>query len=267
VSQSGGNIIDSCILKIPAVCSSQIDGKIYHLGTYDDEADAARAFDRVASVLGRPLNLPEENESELIGPSSVVADQAVSEAMKAAETFLGTDKAKKAKRTVERAKTGAEVQSQKPPSSMDEAEEESCNPTSSANAHSMPVQVKIEQQQNTNNHARKRQRNAASQISEPFDELQQATAIFTAEDQTDAAAARQACTAVKRLRDDQIYPPAHEIPIVSVNEVSLRQQWENMAKAARSAIPKGIKRPRPRGKPGLGGCMHSRVTSLKTTLY
>ena len=94
VSQSGGNIIDSCILKIPAVCSSQIDGKDYHLGLYDDEADAARAFDRVASVLGRPLNFPEEEESEIIGPSSEGADQAVGEAVKAAEAFMGTDKAK-----------------------------------------------------------------------------------------------------------------------------------------------------------------------------
>ena len=85
--------------KIPAVRSSQIggrDGKIYHLGTYDDEADAARAFDRVASVLGRPLNFPEEDEPEIVGPRSEVADQAVSEAIKAAETFMGTDKAKQA---------------------------------------------------------------------------------------------------------------------------------------------------------------------------
>ena len=99
---------DSYILKIPAVCSSQIDGKIYHLGTYDDEADAARAFDRVASALGRPLNFPEENESEIIGPSSEGADQAVAEAVQAAKTFLGADKAKKAKRAAERAKKVAE---------------------------------------------------------------------------------------------------------------------------------------------------------------
>ena len=110
VSQSGGNIIDSCILKIPAISSSQIDGKMYHLGLYDDEADAARAFDRVASVLGRPLNFPEEDESEIIGLSSEGADQAVAEAVQAAETFMGTGKAKKAKRAAERAKKVGEVQ-------------------------------------------------------------------------------------------------------------------------------------------------------------
>ena len=113
VSQSGGNIIDSCILKIPAVCSSQIDGKDYHLGLYDDEADAARAFDRVASVLGRPLNFPEEDESDIVGPRTEGADQAVAEVVKAAETFIGADKAKKAKRAAERAKKVAEVQAQK----------------------------------------------------------------------------------------------------------------------------------------------------------
>ena len=101
---------DSYILKIPAVCSSQIDGQRYQLGTYDDEADAARAFDRVASILGRPLNFPEEDESEIIGPRSEGADQAAAEAVKAAETFMGTDKAKNAKRAAERAKKGGEVQ-------------------------------------------------------------------------------------------------------------------------------------------------------------
>ena len=83
---------DSYILKIPAVCSSQIDGKMYQLGTYDDEADTARAFDRVASVLCRPLNLLEEDESEIIGPRSEGANQAVAQAVKAAETFMGRAK-------------------------------------------------------------------------------------------------------------------------------------------------------------------------------
>ena len=110
VSQSGGNIIDSCILKISTISSSQIDGKMHSLGMYDDEADAARAFDRVASVLGRPLNFSEEDESEIIGWSSKGADQAVAEAVQAAETFMGTCKAKKAKRVAERAKKGEEVQ-------------------------------------------------------------------------------------------------------------------------------------------------------------
>ena len=120
-----GKNIDSYTLKIPAVCSLQIDGQRYQLGTYDDEADAARAFDRVASILGRPLNFLEEDESEIVGPRSEGADQAVAEAVQAAVTFMGTDKfkqaaerakkasaerAKKAKRAAERAIKVAEVQ-------------------------------------------------------------------------------------------------------------------------------------------------------------
>ena len=90
------------------LCSPlQIDGKTHYLGNYDDEADAARAYDRVARVLGRPLNFPEENESEIVGPRSEAADQAVATAMEAAKTFLGTDEAKKA------AERAAEVHSQK----------------------------------------------------------------------------------------------------------------------------------------------------------
>ena len=98
------------VLNVPAVCSSQIDGKDYHLGNYDDEADAARAFDRVASILGRPLNFLEEDESEIIGRRSEGADQAVAEAVQAAETFMDTDKAKQ---KVARAKKASEVQAQK----------------------------------------------------------------------------------------------------------------------------------------------------------
>ena len=244
----------------------QINGKNHRLGTYDDEADAARAFDRVARGLGRRLNFPEDDESQIVGPRSEGADQAVATAMEAAKTFLGTlDKAKKkkaanrAKKAAERAKKGAEVQSQKPAPSMDQEEQQACKPTSFANAEPVPVQVKIEQQEKTNNLARKRQRDETSHLSEPFDDLQEATAPFTAEDQTGAAAAGQACAAVKRLRDDQIYPSGHEIPIVTVNEVSLRQQWDTMATATRRAFPQGIKRPRPRGEPGLGGCMHTRI--------
>ena len=74
----------------------QIDGKLHYLGNYDDEADAARAFDRVARVLGRRLNFPEDDESEIVGPRSEAADQAVTTAMEAAKTFSATDKAKKA---------------------------------------------------------------------------------------------------------------------------------------------------------------------------
>ena len=82
----------------------------YRLGTYEDEADAARAFDRVARVLGRLLNFSEEDESEIIGPRSEGADQALAEAVKAAETFMDTDKAKQ---KAARAKKASEVQVQK----------------------------------------------------------------------------------------------------------------------------------------------------------
>ena len=80
---------------------------MHYLGMYDEEADAARAFDRVARVLGRPLNLPEDDESEIVGPRSEGADQAVVTAMEAAKTFVGIDKAKKA------AARAAEVQTHK----------------------------------------------------------------------------------------------------------------------------------------------------------
>ena len=85
----------------------QIDEKERYLGIYDDEADAARAFDRVARVFGRPLNFPEDKDSEIVGPRSEGADQAVAAAMEDAKTFLGTDNAKKA------AQWAAEVHSQK----------------------------------------------------------------------------------------------------------------------------------------------------------
>ena len=74
----------------------QIDGKKHYLGNYVDEADAARAFDRVARVLGRPLNFPEDDESDIVGLRSEGADQAVAAAVEAAKTLLGTDKGTKA---------------------------------------------------------------------------------------------------------------------------------------------------------------------------
>ena len=87
----------------------QFDGKRHCLGNYDDEADAARAFDRVARVLGRRLNFPEDDESEIVGPRSEGADQAVATAMEAAKSFLTTSgKAKAAERAADKAKKVAE---------------------------------------------------------------------------------------------------------------------------------------------------------------
>ena len=72
---------------------------------YDDKANEARAFDRVARVLGRPLNFPEDDASEIVGPRSEGADQAITTAMEAAKTLLGTDKAKKAAEQVAEVQT------------------------------------------------------------------------------------------------------------------------------------------------------------------
>ena len=85
----------------------QIDRMMPHLGNYHDEADAARAFDRLARVLCRPLNFPEDDKSEIVGRRSEGADQAVVTSMEAAKTFL------KATNAAERAKNAAKVQSQK----------------------------------------------------------------------------------------------------------------------------------------------------------
>ena len=75
---------------------------MHRLGNYDDEADAARAFDRVARVLGRRPNFPEDDESDIVGPRSEGADQAVATALQAAKSFLNTSgKAKAAERVAE----------------------------------------------------------------------------------------------------------------------------------------------------------------------
>ena len=102
-------ISDSYILKTPADCSFQIDGKICTLGTYDDEADAARAFDRVARVLGRPLNFSGNDGVEVAeGPRSEGADQLVAHAVEAAEVFMDKQAAEKAKKVAECAKSKPE---------------------------------------------------------------------------------------------------------------------------------------------------------------
>ena len=79
----------------------QIDGKLYNLGSFDDEADAARAFDRVARVLGRSLNFAGNDGVEVVGPRSEGADQLVADAVEAAKIFMD----KRAAPAVDRANT------------------------------------------------------------------------------------------------------------------------------------------------------------------
>ena len=65
-------------------------GKKYSgLGSYELEEDAARAYDKVARILGRvDLNFPNLDALEIIGPRSESADETVAAAVKAARTFL-----------------------------------------------------------------------------------------------------------------------------------------------------------------------------------
>ena len=65
-------------------------GKKYSvLGSYELEEDAARAYDKVARILGGvDLNFPNMDALEIIGPRSEGADEAVAAAVKAARTFV-----------------------------------------------------------------------------------------------------------------------------------------------------------------------------------
>ena len=62
------------------------------LGTYELEEDAARAFDKVARILGRSgLNFQNSYELEIHGPRSEAADKAVAAAVEAASTFVAAN--------------------------------------------------------------------------------------------------------------------------------------------------------------------------------
>ena len=65
---------------------TQINHKHYGLGLYAVEADAAAARDVVARVLGYPLNF--KKTRKITGQRSKGADQAVADAVKAANAFV-----------------------------------------------------------------------------------------------------------------------------------------------------------------------------------
>ena len=65
---------------------TQFSHKIWHLGRYSVEADAAAARDVVAKVLGYPLNF--QKPRKITGQRSKGADQAVADAVKAASAFV-----------------------------------------------------------------------------------------------------------------------------------------------------------------------------------
>ena len=59
------------------------------------QADAARAYDKVASVLGRPLNFPNSKSVKIVGQRSEGADEAVADAVEAAKSFVASGGNKK----------------------------------------------------------------------------------------------------------------------------------------------------------------------------
>ena len=58
------------------------------LGTYELEEDAARAYDKVARILGKGLNFLDSDELEISGPRTEGADGAVAVAVEAAQKFV-----------------------------------------------------------------------------------------------------------------------------------------------------------------------------------
>ena len=72
---------------------SQFGCRHRYLGTYELEEDAARAYDKLARILGRSnlnrsnLNFPDSDAVEICGPRSEGADKAVAAAVEDARTF------------------------------------------------------------------------------------------------------------------------------------------------------------------------------------
>ena len=62
-------------------CTCQIDQDYCCLGNYEVEADAARAYDTVARVLGRTESLNFLNLKEIVGGRSDSSDQRVTDAV------------------------------------------------------------------------------------------------------------------------------------------------------------------------------------------
>ena len=58
------------------------------LGTYELEEDAARAYDKVARILGKGLNFPKSDALDINGPRTEGADEAVAAAVEAAQKFV-----------------------------------------------------------------------------------------------------------------------------------------------------------------------------------
>ena len=69
---------------------SQFGNKLRALGTYELQEDAARAYDKVARILGRleTLNFPNSDALEISGSRSKDADKAVAAGVEAARTFM-----------------------------------------------------------------------------------------------------------------------------------------------------------------------------------
>ena len=91
-SSREGTSRDTCLI-LHLVCLSQFGGKIRALGTYELEEDAARAFDKVARILGRSemrLNFPNSDALEITGPRSEGADESVAATIRDARTFVAT---------------------------------------------------------------------------------------------------------------------------------------------------------------------------------